>query len=220
MWYSFDYGPVHFVSINTETEWSGSEEEHEGDSHIKILGKSLLPAGGFAPEGEYLRWLESDLKAASEARSKGVGPRWIVAGGHRPYGDIADSHVALFQKYGVDMYFAGHSHSYSRSAPDHGTTYVVVGGAGCEEMDGSYLLSDDPKEHVCKAQGDSRACEPGFAAPLHKDVFKTSRMAIGKLDVNASALVWRLYDSADGEVLDEVIITQPNMRTGQKVELV
>merc|ERR1712166_1132460 len=107
------------------------------------------------------------------------------------------------------MYFAGHGHSYSRSAPDHGITYIMVGGAGCEEMDGSYL-KEDTKEHVCKAQGASRAREPGYAAPLGKDVFKTSRMAIGKLDVNASALRWRLYDSADGQVLDEVVIAEPN----------
>ena len=85
----------------------------------------------------------------------------------------------------------------------------MVGGAGCEEMDGSYL-TEESKEHVCRAQGASRACEPGYAAPLGKDVFKTSRMAIGKLDVNASALRWRLYDSADGEVLDEVVVTEPN----------
>merc|ERR1712070_691699 len=172
MWYSFDYGPVHFVSVNTETEWHGAEEENEGDSHLihtKVVNKTLLPAGHFAPEGEYLKWLEADLKAASEARANGHGPRWIVAGGHRPYGDTSSTHVPLFQKYGVDMYFAGHGHSYSRSAPDHGVTYIMVGGAGCEEMDGSYL-KEETKEHVCKSQGASRACEPGYAAPLGEDV--------------------------------------------------
>lgn len=61
----------------------------------------------------------------------------------------------MFAKYGVDMYFAGHSHSYSRSMPvangnvdracqqkstsphyhaANGTVNIVVGGAGCDEM--------------------------------------------------------------------------------------
>lgn len=215
MWYSYNYGPVHFVSVNTETDWHGAEEEFEGDSHIihtKYLNRTFLPAGGFAAEGEYLAWLENDLKTASEARASGRGPRWIIAGGHRPYGDASSGHVKLFEKYGVDMYFAGHSHSYSRSAPVNGVTYIVVGGAGCEEMDGSYMYKDEIgfKEHVCIPQGAKHACEPGFNVPKGSEQFATSRMAIGKLDVNATSLHWRLYDSVDGEVLDEVAILAPN----------
>lgn len=107
------------------------------------------------------------------------------------------------------MYFAGHGHSYSRSKPVDGVTYVMVGGAGCEEMDGRYMDEDDAngKEHVCVPQGAPGSCEPGFAAPAGDDVFKTSRMAIGQLDVNTSALRWRLLDSIDGEVLDEVVVS-------------
>lgn len=149
------------------------------------------------------------MKAASEARANGTGPRWIIAGGHRPYGSAGSGHTDLFEKYGVDMYFAGHGHSYSRSAPVNGVTYIMVGGAGCEEMDASYMDSMDAnaaKEHVCVPQGAPGSCEPGFAAPKGSDVFKTSRMAIGQLDVSTTALHWRLLDSIDGEVLDEVTI--------------
>lgn len=217
MWYSYNYGPVHFVSVNTETDWHGAEEEFEGDSHLihnKWLNHTFLPAGSFAPPGEYFAWLEKDLKAAAEARSSGQGPHWIIAGGHRPYGDTNSGHIKLFEKYGVDMYFAGHSHSYSRSAPVNGVTYVVVGGAGCEEMDGSYMDNDQGiKEHVCVQQGAPRTCEPGFNVPEGSEIFATSRMAIGKLDANASMLHWRLYDSVDGEVLDEVTIAAPAITT-------
>jgi hypothetical protein len=34
MWYSWNYGAGRFVSINTETDWDGAEEEGTGDSHI------------------------------------------------------------------------------------------------------------------------------------------------------------------------------------------
>jgi hypothetical protein len=57
MWYSFNYGPAHFVSVNTETDFPGAGEEHTGDSGIK-----WLPAGGFGADGQYLAWVEADLQ--------------------------------------------------------------------------------------------------------------------------------------------------------------
>ena len=57
MWYSFNYGPVHFVSSNTETDFKGAGEEHTGDGHFP-----WLKAGGFGADGEYQAWLEADLK--------------------------------------------------------------------------------------------------------------------------------------------------------------
>merc|ERR1712216_541972 len=94
MWYSFNYGQVHFVSVNTETDWPGAEEENTGDSHDKFL-----PAGHFGENGEYLKWLEADLAAAHASRKATGFPRFIVAGGHRPYGDVQPLHTDLFSKY-------------------------------------------------------------------------------------------------------------------------
>ncbi len=45
MWFSFDWGPVHVTSINTETDFPGAGEETTGDAHMP-----WFPAGGFAPE--------------------------------------------------------------------------------------------------------------------------------------------------------------------------
>jgi len=92
MWYSFNYGPVHFVSLNTETDFPGAAEENTGDS-----GDKHLPAGHFGRDGEYLAWLAADLKAA--AADKQARP-WIVACGHRPFQEIAGNGVdALFKEY-------------------------------------------------------------------------------------------------------------------------
>ena len=46
MWYSFNFGAVHYVSLNTETDFPGAGEEHTGDSGFKNL-----PAGGFGYKG-------------------------------------------------------------------------------------------------------------------------------------------------------------------------
>lgn len=78
MWYSFNYGPVHFVGLNTETDFPGAGEEHTGDS-----GNKNLPAGGFGRSGEYLDWLARDLAAAASPANRTARP-WIIACGHRP----------------------------------------------------------------------------------------------------------------------------------------
>lgn len=203
MWYSFNYGDVHFVSINSETDWPGAEEEFTGDGHFKSL-----PAGGFGQDGEYLKWLEADLAAAEKSRRETGSPRFIIGGGHRPYSDIRPLHTDLFAKYSVDLYYAGHGHSYSRAAPVNGTTYIMVGGAGCDEMAPAQNASGNQAGvwdmRIVPRQGHERA--PGYAVPLGSEVYATGQMATGVLTVNATGLYWRLVASKDGAVLDYIKI--------------
>lgn len=123
MWYSFNMGPVHWLALNTETDFSGAGEEHRGDSKI-------FPAGGFAPPGAYLKWLEADLQQAQAER---VERPWVIATGHRPFPEIATTMGALFDKYGVDVYFSGHKHYYLRGT-NGSRTDIVIGSGGCDEM--------------------------------------------------------------------------------------
>ena len=148
----------------------------------------------------------------------GAGPAFIVAGGHRPYGDIKKYHTSLFAKYGVDLYVAGHGHSYTRGSPVDGTTYIMAGGAGCDEM--NYLESELAAEvgvgadWAKLAEGPeymerlAEVAAPGYAVPAGSEVFKTGRIAIGALRVNATALDFRLLDSVSGAVIDATTITK------------
>ena len=180
---------------DTETDFPGAEEQGTGDSHMKSL-----PAGYFGREGEYLEWLEADLAAADAARRAGSGRPWLIAGGHRPYGEVRATVESLFEKYGVDIYFAGHSHSYSRSVPavtgrveSHhakhayvtptAPTWVTVGGAGCDEMEQGHEMPP-----------------PGYTAPIGAEVVSSSRYAIGVLGVTESKLSWR-YAWCNGDVV-------------------
>jgi hypothetical protein len=131
MWYSYDWGPVHITSINTETDFDGAGEEFDGDSNFKFL-----PAGSFGNDGEYMAWVESDLAKASQDPNI----KWIIAGGHRPFEDLpednSDQLISLFLKYNVSFYFAGHGHSYNRhDISDWGdqTIHIMAGGAGNDE---------------------------------------------------------------------------------------
>jgi len=108
MHYSFNYGSVHFISLDSETGYPGAALET----------RYVLPCGGF---GDQLTWLEQDLIKANSERD--VRP-WILAAGHRPIyqgskidKDFQAAVEDLFYQYGVDVYFAGHVHSYERDLP-------------------------------------------------------------------------------------------------------
>ena len=71
MWYSFDFGSVHFVSISTESDFHGAPTT----PHTFFGGGK---GGGF---GNQLGWLEADL---ARARAD-PGVTYIVIVGHRPW---------------------------------------------------------------------------------------------------------------------------------------
>jgi len=142
MHYSFNYGNIHMITIDSETGYPGAAEET----------KYVYPCGGFGG-GKYkdqLEWLEADLIKANSERS--IRP-WIFAQGHHPLyqgASINKEYQAavedLFYKYGVDIYFSGHVHSYERDWPVYqgipektytnpkATTYLMIGGSGNDEM--------------------------------------------------------------------------------------
>jgi acid phosphatase type 7 len=101
-WYSFDWGLVHFVALDTESIDSAQSE-----------------------------WLDQDLEANHLP--------WTVVYLHRPpysSGDhgssmaVRGAFVPLFERYAVDVVFAGHDHDYERTHPSQGVTYIVTGGGG------------------------------------------------------------------------------------------
>ncbi len=125
MWYSYDYGAVHFTAINTETDFTGAKLENRGP---------IFPCGHFAEDGVYLTWLEIDLaKAASNP-----DVQWIVVAGHRNMNELPVEINSLFAKYGVSLYVGGHIHSYARYPAVNGVTQILIGGPGCDDMQYSH----------------------------------------------------------------------------------
>lgn len=134
--YSFDYGPLHVVSVSTEP---------------------VGPDGG-----AQARWLAWDL---AQARANSATP-WIIVIGHRgPYsaarhGDHKPAQrvfTGLFEQYGVQLSFWGHDHGYQRSkalragkvVKQGGVTYVVTAGAGAPlyEIHGNARMAVGRKAH-------------------------------------------------------------------------
>lgn len=131
-WYSFSYGRTKFIVL---------------DSNSNLMGLS-----NFIAERN---WLEKQLKENDR-------PVTVVMFHHPIYSSVystgadtglASSWGALFEKYGVDLVFSGHVHSYER-IEKNGITYIVTGGGGgptgslSSSLDTSQTVVDNALHYV------------------------------------------------------------------------
>ncbi|MDF2571433.1 MAG: metallophosphoesterase [Sporomusa sp.] len=119
--YSFEYGNMHFSVLDTQ-----ADEEREFEPNM--LEKQKI-------------WLENDLQSTDK--------RWKLVLMHRsPYDNrskdgnraLRKTFIPIFDKYKVDIVFAGHDHIYARSYPlrngsiakssSAGTIYITAGRTG------------------------------------------------------------------------------------------
>lgn len=121
LYYSFDYGNVHFVSLNSEL---GSIFNANDD----WTGVNLIATFNGSP---MTQWLHQDLTANTQP--------WVVVYFHQPpYTDgshdagafyeifmkaMRENFAPIWEQYGVDLVLCGHSHVYERS-------YLVKGAYG------------------------------------------------------------------------------------------
>ncbi|XP_011176896.2 acid phosphatase type 7 isoform X1 [Zeugodacus cucurbitae] len=153
MWYSFDLGPVHFVSFSTEVYY-----------FLKY---------GFKLLTKQFEWLENDLREANKPENRAQRP-WLITYGHRPMycsdekeydcNEKLETFIRqglplvkmfgledLFYKYGVDVEIFAHEHFYTRLWPIYdfkvyngsaeapytnpkAPIQIITGSAGCKEQ--------------------------------------------------------------------------------------
>jgi len=201
MWYSFNVGPVHFVNIDTETDFPNAPID---DYNL------FTTNGGF---GDQLSWLDTDLSLASSSRSSHP---WVLVGGHRAMytitsiddsglpsdtaKDVQNAFEDILYKYNTDFYFAGHVHSLERQLPvykgvheesyDNPTfpVHVLSGAAGCDEGLNAYK---------------------NVKAPLWNAYWENKAYAIGKLTIlSDSQATWEFFNSESGELLDSFTLNK------------
>lgn len=125
-WYSFRYGPVFFVVLDTELGVMGTVSAEERTRHD--LGDLA------AEQAEFLREALQSEAATSAA--------WQVVTFHNPpyansrhdemqdgSANARDHWVEVFESEGVDLVVGAHYHSYQRGE-QNGVHYVVTGGGG------------------------------------------------------------------------------------------
>jgi hypothetical protein len=115
LWYSFNYGLVHIIVINTETDFPNAPSGPN----------TTLNGGNFEGTTGQLNWLENDLINASDNRAN---VPWIIVTGHRPFfssvvsvpgncSACGSAFIPYILNYTVDLYIAGHVHWYERLYP-------------------------------------------------------------------------------------------------------
>jgi predicted phosphodiesterase len=108
-WFAFTYGGVRFIGLNTKK-------------------------GSYSPGSPQYKWLQGEFQSPEYNNAT-----WHVVYLHHPPYSATTTHgddakvkqylVPLFEKYDVDVVFAGHSHVYERYFRN-GIYYIVTGGGG------------------------------------------------------------------------------------------
>lgn len=203
MFYSFNMGPVHFISLSTE--------------HYFFLQYGVT---------QILRqyyWLIEDLEEATKPENRKLRP-WIITMGHRPMycsntdkDDCTKWHSIvrdgipiihkfglekIFYEHGVDLMFWAHEHSYERLWPTfddkvyngslkepytnpRAPVHIITGSAGCQEDHDSFI--PDPR---------------GWSA-FRSDDYGYTRMKV----FNSTHLyLEQVSDDKDGAVIDSLMI--------------
>lgn len=101
-YYSFDWGDVHFVALDTEQ-----------------IGQRQAA------------WLDADLSRNQLPWTIAYGHRPPFSSGeHGSDGAFQKWFVPLLEQHGVQLVLSGHDHDYERTKAINGVTYVVTGGGG------------------------------------------------------------------------------------------
>ena len=101
-WYSFDWGPVHFASLDTEADYATQAA-----------------------------WLDADLAASNKDWKIVYLHRPPYSSGeHGSDVGLRNKLAPVLQRNGVQLVLAGHDHDYERMIPQNGVNYVVTGGGG------------------------------------------------------------------------------------------
>lgn len=217
LYYSFDYGNVHFMSLNSEIgsplnemwDWTGVSPFYTFDG------------------SPFVDWLHADLQANDKP--------WVVAFIHQPpHTDgshesgtfyevfmqaVRENIAPILESYGVDLLIAGHSHVYERSYLINGfyglpndfnsAQHLVDGSSGNLANGEPYIkYKDGPNQNLGTmyiVQGNSGSTES--AAGLQHPVMYAGHgcdtcCGSTMLYINGDTLSGK-YLTKDGEIMDE-----------------
>jgi hypothetical protein len=209
-YYSFDFGDVHFICLDSE-------------------GSSRLP------QSPMLTWLAADLEATSRRwilaywhhppYSKGSHDSDNPGDSGGRMRDMRENVLPLLEAGGVDLVLTGHSHSYERSLlldEHYGLSSTlhdsmkVDAGDGREDGDGAYEKADLPHAGAVYAVAGSSGQTSGGA--LNHPVMVVSLNLLGSLvlDVTGSRMDAVFLDTTgtqrDHFTLRKTVVTDAGMR--------
>jgi acid phosphatase type 7 len=227
LYYSYDYGNVHFVALNSELGSPNSAHDWIG---------AYTSAG--AQNSPMLAWLRQDLAANNKP--------FVIAYWHQPpfskgshdsddlweiyMKGMRENVIPILEEYGVDIVLNGHSHVYERSYLINGhygrsndfnpAVHLVDGTSGNEALGEAYIKYTDGPEpnkgtvYVISGNGGSSTSNPPFANTAHpvmyfndggSNVFGTFIM-----DVHGDTLRGQ-YLTSEGQIKDQFTIIKQSI---------
>ncbi|KAE8961019.1 hypothetical protein PR001_g30178, partial [Phytophthora rubi] len=208
MWYSYEYGTVHFTTLSTETDYPNAPSNAYFTKRVY---------GGF---GDQLAWLEEDLKAADANRDN---VPWIIVGMHRPMytirscgpdgvpnndyeaRNVQEAFEELFIKYKVDLVLQGHVHTYERLYPTANNSAIMDG------VSRDNKTYENPQAPVYVITGTAGGPEGLFVyqdppSPEWLVLMDNKHFSITRLSVTPTNLTLAKIESATGIIHDEFSI--------------
>jgi chitodextrinase len=190
-YYSFDYGNIHFVTLDSyETDRS--------------------------PDGAMLTWLENDLAATNKEwliafwhhPPYSKGSHNSDSSSESQMRDMRERALPILESYGVDLVLTGHSHSYERSTLIDGhyglsntfdpASMEIDGGSGREDETGAYNKPVAGNAHQGTVYAVAGSSGKTSAGPLDHPIMFISLQTLGSmmLDINDGRLDAVFIDSA------------------------
>ena len=140
-WYSFDWGNVHVVMMDSEHDWQYGSNQHTWlDANLAAVNRTKTP------------WVVVTSHRPIYTTELCVVPDYIVSRFMRQALD------PLFEKYKVNLALVAHLHSYERTClikrgncvENGGTQHITIGsaGAGLDSCGSSPILGPYNKAHT------------------------------------------------------------------------
>ncbi|PVD25438.1 hypothetical protein C0Q70_13094 [Pomacea canaliculata] len=201
MYFSWDIGPAHIISFNTEVYYN----QYATTENIK----------------RQYDWLEADLQKANLPANRAARP-WVISMGHKPMycsnedngelcfnpqNPIRNGSAAfwpnledLFYKYGVDLQFYAHEHSYERLWPLYKSK--VCNGSS----DKPYVNPPAPVHIIIGSAGDREGQTKFQPKPSTWSAFRTDDYGFTVIEIISSTQLALKQVSIDkgGQVIDSI----------------
>lgn len=228
LFYSFDYGNVHFVNLNSEigSVLSGSNDWTGANPFSSFSGSPMT------------EWLHSDLQANEKP--------WVIAYFHQPphsegshsSEDLWERYMIgmrrnicpILEQYGVDLIINGHSHVYERSYLLNGffgtpsqfdaAQHVLDGGSGSLDSGVPYIkYSTGPNAnkgtlYVVQGNSGSSTTDPALTHPAMYSTYGCSECVGSTLFYIHGDTLKGEFLASTGEVLDEYAIVKKEAPSG------
>lgn len=179
-YYSYNYGPIHFIGMDSEA----------------TLDLPLII-------DQQIDFIIKDLEKVNRT----VTP-FVVAMSHRPYycsgavgacdpkqsGYMLGKVEHIFAKYRVDLVLSGHRHNMERCGP---------------VLFGQETTQDKAPIYIVNGAGGNRENFQGFDKPIPSSKFRLTKeygYAFLSWDENATELTWRQFTSSNDALVDSVVI--------------